>query len=713
MTSFQGSATVEQFSQQLDTSEEQARNKALATVEKNVNRQLDAQLKGIEGSGKNLQSLLDLTKTGKKYLFDKQKDINQQKIYEGLALSYDYGQTEEEKQTYELNKQEVEDLHLASHKLAGAAIDEGTPELSNSLRKLSPKDKFRKYGYQIGIARQAADGYEDWMEDQLNNNDTFQVQMPDGRTITPSEANDEVDKFYVMNQLRTHLFFKEFNVAEVDKRILVNEAFPSMQKADGRIKKNIRSHYIQQEAAEATQDLKEEFLQTKDLNTLLQTWSTIRGEDGKRLQMKGAHAKAWPYLEEAVKTGVISKAELNTMLDQQPTHGNGKTYREMYKVRAAKLEDQADAFIVSEMQAKKAERVANANTILDNLNKESAEKLKAGEAFNDQELKVLVDEARKDPNIDIDTLITGVNKILTEEDQDAEKIKKNLDELRSPGSRGYLTEADLEGLPTAIQNEYRSAVAEDKPKADNALAGTRQTAQKLIRGLTNTATKFSGQEGSQGFAWQRAYDRALRDYDAVFNTQMTKGASASEAHENAIVHVRDTFGIPEAGVELDQTYTQGRYFTEGYKAIDISEQTTNIRNARTAINEDPQIIDTAIIPGSEDSLKLLTESVEKGLNVIPQFYHTVAESYPTLSGWDLADKQLKASGVEKGLGDKPPVEEVLTEEDMKDIKRRLNYKNTPNSGPQALGMLEDIEQPQEVSYFNRTPDVLLPGLLTA
>jgi len=712
MTSFQGSATVEQFRQQLDTSEEQARNQALATAESNVNRQLDAQLRGIKGSGKDLQSLIELTKTGQKYLFDKQKDINQQKIYEGLALSYDYGQTEAEKQTYELQKQEVEDLHLASHKMAGAAIDEGTPELASSLRKLSPKDKFRKYGYQVGIARKAADSYEDWMQDQLNSNDTFQVQMPDGRTITPSEANDEVDKFYVMNQLRTHLFFKEFDIAEVDKRILINEAFPSMQKADGRIKKRLRSHYIEQEDFINTEDLKQEFLQTKDFNNLLQTWSTFRDGNGSSLGMKGAHAKAWSFIEEGVRTGVITKGDLNNILDQQPTHGNGKTYREMYKIRAAALESQADSFLVREMQAEKAEKAAYTDEILGRLKQSVVEKAQAGEAFSEQELKVLVDEARKDPNVDIDRLITGVNKTLTEEDKDILDIEKALNKTRA--ERGYLTEADLVGLPVDVILKYRPQVIDDKPLADNALSAKRQEGENLVRALTNTATGLSGQpEGSRGYRWQFAYNKAMKDYDAVFKTEMIKHGDSTVAHNNAIVHVRDAFGIPEAGEELDKTYTQGRYFTEGFKEIDMSEEIINIRNARDSIIKDPQIIDTAIIPGSEIALKQLTESVEKGLNVIPSFYYTVTSSYPGLDPRDLADKQLKVSGVAKGLGDKPPVEEELSKPEMEEINRILKYKPTPNSGPQALGMLEDIEQPQEVSYFNRTPDVLLPGLLTA
>ena len=285
---------------------------------------------------------------------------------------------------------------------------------------------------------------------------------------------------------------------------------------------------------------------------------------------------------------------------------------------------------------------------------------------------------------------------------------------KTRAERGYLTEADLVGLPVDVILKYRPQVIEDKPLADNALSAKRQEGENLIRGLTNTATGFSGQpEGSRGYRWQLAYSKAMKDYDAVFKTEMIKHGDSTVAHNNAIVHVRDTFGIPEAGGELDKTYTQGRYFTEGFKVIDMSEEIINIRNARDSINKDPQIIDTAIIPGSETALKQLTESVEKGLNVIPSFYYTVADSYPRLDARDLADKQLKASGVAKGLGDKPPVEEELSKPEMEEINRILKYKPTPNSGPQALGMLEDIEQPQEVSYFNRTPDVLLPGLLTA
>ena len=722
MTSFQGSATVEQFNQQLDTSEERARNQALATAEKNVNRQLDAQLRGIKGSGKDLQSLIELTKTGQKYLFDKQKDINQQKIYEGLALSYDYGQTEAEKQTYELQKQEVEDLHITSHKMAGAAIDEGTPELASSLRKLSPKDKFRKYGYQVGIARQAADSYEDWMEDQLNNNDTFQVQMPDGRTITPSEANDEVDKFYVMNQLRTHLFFKEFNVAEVDKRILINEAFPSMQKADGRIKKNIRSHYIEQEDFINTEDLKQEFLQTKDFNNLLQTWSTFPDGNGNKLGMKGAHAKAWSFIEEGVKTGVITKGDLNNILDQQPTHGKGKTYREMYKIRAAALESQASSFLVREMQAEKAERVAYTNEVLEKVEQLELEKEQKGEYLIEAQLEYIYDKYKQDPNIDLDHLQAGLNKIWTREDQDVEEIKKNLDKLRLQpqlGGRGYLVSSDLKGLPLSIQTEYSQKVKDDVPLATASLPDIEGTMKDDITSFVNTAMNLSGtSKGTGNDKWNRAYDFAKSDYIAVFQDSIRKGLSSIDARANAYVHVRDKFGIPAAGQEIEgKQYLDGVYFTTPIKPVDTTTPQTNLYNAISAINEDPTIIDNGLIPGSEEAFKQLQENLEKGIKTIPYFYKSLASDYKEanvrMDAWHLADRQLKANGVTQGLGDKPPVEEELSKPEMEEINRILKYKPTPNSGPQALGMLEDIEQPQEVSYFNRTPDVLLPGLLTA
>ena len=71
--------------------------------------------------------------------------------------------------------------------------------------------------------------------------------------------------------------------------------------------------------------------------------------------------------------------------------------------------------------------------------------------------------------------------------------------------------------------------------------------------------------------------------------------------------------------------------------------------------------------------------------------------------------QLKASG-HPGLNPNPVVEEL---DNLPELKRYFYYRLTPNRVQQNIGKTEDINNPQEISYFNRNQDVLLPGLSIA
>ena len=130
---------------------------------------------------------------------------------------------------------------------------------------------------------------------------------------------------------------------------------------------------------------------------------------------------------------------------------------------------------------------------------------------------------------------------------------------------------------------------------------------------------------------------------------------------------------------------------------------------REQINADPRVIDTQVLAGSEEHLEVLKNNLEKGITTIPRYYKVVSDSYPELSDWELADKQLKASG-HPGLEPNPIAEEL---NNLPELKRYFYYRSTPKRVQQNIGKTEDINNPQEISYFNRNQDVLLPGLSTA
>ena len=141
----------------------------------------------------------------------------------------------------------------------------------------------------------------------------------------------------------------------------------------------------------------------------------------------------------------------------------------------------------------------------------------------------------------------------------------------------------------------------------------------------------------------------------------------------------------------------------------MSSQVYQVNMGRVQIVDNPDVIQSSVLLGSEEHLEVLKNNIEKGTNVIPSYYKVVADSFPNLSYWELADKQLKASG-HKGLVPNPITEEL---NNLPELKRYFYYRSTPNRVQQNIGKTEDINNPQEISYFNRNQDVLLPGLSIA
>ena len=94
----------------------------------------------------------------------------------------------------------------------------------------------KAYGYATGLAQRAGSGYGTWLDEQLSNNDTLQIDLTaqGGRVVTPKTAQTNSEKAAVINELRKQ-YFAETGLSELNP-ILVNKyAFNDIRKYDGEI----------------------------------------------------------------------------------------------------------------------------------------------------------------------------------------------------------------------------------------------------------------------------------------------------------------------------------------------------------------------------------------------------------------------------------------------------------------------------------------------
>jgi hypothetical protein len=423
--------------------------------------------------------------------------------------------------------------------------------------------------------------------------------------------------------------------------------------------------------------------------------------------MSGAIDHVITHLKAKADAGELTDEMIDNLLSQKPTHAGGKTYGELTNFRT-KLEEVRTynrKAIVERGNARRAEKAEEGRVIEENF--AEAVKEKGDGYFTDAELQWYADEYNSK------TGKSGMPKFLedyhTVDDEVRKGEEEELKRLRS--NRGYLLKTDLVGMSYQTRNKYLDTVREDQPLAEASLKGVTTETDALIKSFVSSATGIAiGDKSKSSPDFNRIYMRASADFEKIYMDQVRAGVPLAEAQNNAIVQVREKLKVPAAGEKINaKTQLKDIPYNAPFEKTDMSSQVYQVSMGRVQIVDNPQIIDTQVLAGSEEHLEVLKNNIEKGIPTIPSYYKVVSDSFPNLTDWELADKQLKASG-HPGLDPNPIVEEL---DNLPELKRYFYYRLTPNRVQQNIGKTEDINNPQEISYFNRNQDVLLPGLSIA
>ena len=672
----------------------------------NLDRKESQDLQAALGAGDGLKQLAAFSKTAGEAVVRGIEKKAKKDYAEGLALAYEQDVPQSSWDAYNEEKGKLKAADVEIEKYAAKQQKLGVSQ--EVVHKIKNMSKWKAYGLATGLAKNASLDYADFLEGEFTTNDTLKVLLPDGREITPKTAKTNAEKAAVLSALRNQ-FFEENDLTDINPMILGEHAFPTMKKVDSGIMAGVRK---QNRIEEGTNDRNTlyETLGDEDFNfnDYLLSGQSTTGEDGKPMGYAAFFDETIDKLKELADAGKLDDAWIDKILEQKPTHANGK---KKYK----DLDNYANRLIALKTYNSNAQKkIRNAIDANDQAagwqiekNFEKAALEKGQEVFTDEELEWWADEYSS---------VTGdgefpdfLKEYRTVDEAERSEEVKQLEKLRS--DRGYLLESDLVGLSYQTKNKYLDRVKEDQPLAEASLKGVTQETDGLIQGFISTATNISiGESSKSSPTFNRIYMRAIADFEKVFMDQVRAGTPIAEAQNNAIVHVRDKLKVPAAGSnKAIKIQLNDLEYNAPFQKIDMSEQVYQVSMGRSQIIDDSRVIDTQVLVGSEEHLEVLKNNLEKGITSIPTYYKLVSDEFTQLSDWELADKQLKASG-HPGLETNPIAEEL---DNLPELKRYFYYRLTPNRVQQNIGKTEDINSPQEISYFNRNQDVLLPGLSIA
>ena len=320
-----------------------------------------------------------------------------------------------------------------------------------------------------------------------------------------------------------------------------------------------------------------------------------------------------------------------------------------------------------------------------------------------------------------------MNDYLTEEDmEDTAQLDFHLSV--EDGGRGYLIEADLYGMSKAVKKKYKQYIKSDQDiLTENAY---KTKADRAIKAQLKTITGLAAEDSDAEY--ENALTNAEADYEIEYLNALAYTDPAN-AHKIALDIVKENFAGKD-GV-LNEKDTKGVYFKkskideksmkENYKKM--REVWDHLEKVSQEFTEPEQMMDyikNNKLPHVDEHLDLAREYKKKGLKQIPDYFKRIARKFPNIQAWDIMDAQLKLDEKKKnvkpvGAGAKPLEVEILSDDSLLEINKKLNYKPNQFSIRQADVDVLDIKKYLESSdeeysifksNFNTDPNLIMPGI---
>ncbi|GCE65702.1 hypothetical protein OMCYN_01648 [cyanobiont of Ornithocercus magnificus] len=252
--------------------------------------------------------------------------------------------------------------------------------------------------------------------------------------------------------------------------------------------------------------------------------------------------------------------------------------------------------------------------------------------------------------------------ITTIEEHNAEEFDDYLWQLRQ--YNGYVTSDDIANAPSSVYKKWYTRVKADDP-INRGIKEYRKDAESRILGIVQAQYLENSGANIPNYQIEEYYTvlaRAKRVWQNHFADEMRSGKWVDkpvEAYEAALSKVRESVAA-------------GRYSNRRDSDPNITA-IQNLQKANAALLEDPDIVNTAIIPGTEPALAEIEKMRRSGRFQMPQIYFRLAEG-SAYTAADIANMQLRAAGKEPLI--KSNDEQIVDRQDPL-IQGLLKFRNTP------------------------------------
>lgn len=308
----------------------------------------------------NAQQLTDLTALSKSL---KEASETGMKVYwqaeaaRGINAIRESGVPFDEYFNWHQTKKNLEIAQAGGDALATQALAAGEPfEVANLYKGLSG---IAKIYAKEEVARQGADSYFPWIQNQLQTNDTLVLKTKDGQEFTPNQTGSDPVKRAQAIRALDDLFIEQFGFLGINRVILQDHAFEKMNQGRTKLIGEARFNFAQEQSA-ATRETAMGLLKGGNyLQAVGALASTVDGE-GRVIGRSGAHDLVFKMLGELDKAGLLEEDVYNN-LKNQPDPDTGKTVGERWEVRFGQFDKDRAARARAEWQADQADKEIEAS----------------------------------------------------------------------------------------------------------------------------------------------------------------------------------------------------------------------------------------------------------------------------------------------------------------------------------------------------------------
>lgn len=341
-----------------DASQQMEQNRATAL--ENARREDAALTKADEAAlefaqNLNTKQLTDLSALSKSLLGASEAGMKmywQAEATKGINAIRESGVPFDEYFEWHKTKKDLEIAQAGGDALANQSMAAGEPfEVANLYKGLSG---IAKIYAKEEVARQGADSYLPWMQNQLQTNDSLVLRTKDGEEFTPNKTgNDPVKRAQAIRALDDQ-FYEQFGFLGINRVVLQDQAFEKMNAGRTKLIGESRFNFAQEQSAATRETAMVMLRQGNYLGAVRALASTVDGE-GRHIGYGGAHDEALKMMGEIDKAGLLEDTAYQAILNQ-PDVDSGKPVGKRWEVRFAQFEKDRAARARADWTADQADR---------------------------------------------------------------------------------------------------------------------------------------------------------------------------------------------------------------------------------------------------------------------------------------------------------------------------------------------------------------------